>query len=298
MKPDFEFSRTSIVALIMVLLTACITPPEIEERRAYIQAEVINNPAIVEGLIKQDDFQLYYRATGTAETAIAVWIHGTPGGWTSSGRLLTKEDFLNQVLFASIDRPGWGGSQFISEPRMVTSYVEQAKLIAPLLKELKTNDPGKPLILVGHSLGGSIIPVIAAEFPELVDGLLILSAGLDPELTKPRWYNRFARNRLINGTLGERMRAANVEMYALSPELEKLRPRWADLKIPILVVQGEEDELVNPANADFAEQVLNSESSRVVRLPNQGHFTHVERTNLIATCTLALVKHELNLCAE
>ncbi|MBT5032840.1 MAG: alpha/beta hydrolase [Proteobacteria bacterium] len=298
MKPDFNVSRTSIASLIIVLLSGCLAPPEIEEHRAFIASEVVNSPAIQGGLIAQENFELYYRATGSAEMAVAVWVHGTPGGWASGGRLLVNEEFTRQVLFASIDRPGWGRSQFIDAPQLVTSYAEQAKLIVPLLKKLKADNPGKPLILVGHSLGGSIIPVIAADFPELVNGLLIVSAGLDPELTLPRWYNRVARNRLINGAIGERMQAANVEMYSLAPELEKLSRRWTELKMPIIVVQGDEDELVNPANADYAERVLNPEYSRIVRLPNQGHFTHVERTDLIATCILAIANQQLDRCVE
>ena len=107
-----------------------------------------------------------------------------------------------------------------------------------------------------------------------------------------------AKFSLINAALDERMQAANVEMFSLAIELEKLRERWAEFEMPILVVQGTEDELVYPANADFAESVLNSNNSRVVRLPNQGHFVHMERTDLITTCVLAIATEQLDHCAE
>ncbi|MBT5560175.1 MAG: alpha/beta hydrolase [Proteobacteria bacterium] len=298
MKLYLSVMRLLAIALILIFVSACSTPEALTEHREFVAREVVNNPAVEEAYIEQGDFRLYYRSSGKAEDAVAVWVHGTPGGWGSIGRLLVNDEFNSRVLLASIDRPGWGYSQYTDEPRLVTSYAEQANLIAPLLQKLKADHPDKPLILVGHSLGGSIIPAIAADFPELVDGLLILSAGLNPDITGPRWYNHMAKFSLINAALDERMQAANVEMFSLAIELEKLRERWAEFEMPILVVQGTEDELVYPANADFAESVLNSNNSRVVRLPNQGHFVHMERTDLIATCVLAIATEQLDHCAE
>ena len=181
-----HFNRLApTIVAISALLAGCVVPESIRQHEEFIQNEVLSNPDVKEAWLENDGFQLYYRFTGTANKATVIWVHGTPGSWEDVGQLLLEDEFNQQALLATIDRPGWGKSQFIDQPRLVTSYQEQAKLIHPLLENLKNQYPDKPLILAGPFAGRSIIPVIALEFPQLVDGLLILAAGLDPELTGP-----------------------------------------------------------------------------------------------------------------
>lgn len=279
-----------------VMLYACAMSGPLEQQRQFIDSHVLNNPQLQEGWLEQPGFQLYYRSMGEAKQGVAVWVHGTPGSWEDGGRLLVDEALTSQMLLASIDRPGWGRSQYLKQQRLVTNYAQQADLIAPLLQQLKLQYPDKPLIVAGHSLGGSIIPVLALQYPELVDGLLILAASLDPQLSQPRWYHQLAKLGWVGQLIGKNMRDANVEMLALEPELLKMRKQWRQLSLPIVVVQGEDDGLVDPANADFAEQVLNPANSKVVRLAGQGHLLQMQRSELIASCLLALSRQQLQDC--
>lgn len=293
--------RASLLLFVLLMmavanLTACVTPSAFKAHSEFVEQRILNNPAISSDAIETAGFRLHYQSAGRANKAVAVWIHGTPGNWTDIAYLLDNQDFLSQVKLVSLDRPGWGESQYIDTPKLVTSFDEIGRLLQPLLRKLKTEHPNVPLLLVGHSWGGSLAPALALDHPELVDGVLVLAAGLDPQLVKPRWYNRFANTWLGNAAIGAALRKANVEIYALRPQMLALDARWHTLRQPIIVVQGDKDRLVDPKNADYAEAVLPAAHSAVVRLRDQGHLLQLERTDLIARCVLALADRRLEHC--
>ena len=43
-----------------------------------------------------------------------------------------------------------------------------------------------------HSYGGPLIARAAMNYSELIAGLIFVAITGDPELSAPRWYNRFA----------------------------------------------------------------------------------------------------------
>lgn len=99
---------------------------------------------------------------------ILVFLHGYTG---------SKENFLalmprlapGKRLLAP-DLPGWGESE--RKPGADYGYAAQAGRIAPWLATLS-----KPVVLVGHSMGGGIAALVAARHPELIDKLVLMDAG-------------------------------------------------------------------------------------------------------------------------
>ncbi|GAA6167051.1 alpha/beta fold hydrolase [Sessilibacter corallicola] len=286
----------TLIAIVAVVIAGCAAQTQLNRHFEFMKTLEENEKLEPHVMTVNDDFELYYRRVGEPKRAVVVWIHGTPGAWNDIGKLMVKEDFTDSTLFVSIDRPGWGRSQYIDNPRLVTDFTQIAELIRPLLHELREEAPDVPLILAGHSWGGSVVPGVAKEFPDCVDGLAIFAAGLDPDLTKPRWYNRFAKTYLGKRILGKSMLDANVEMYALSPEMEELLPHWQNIELPTVVVQGMKDPLVSPRNAEFAEEVLNPENSHVLKIEKQDHFLHINGVDLIERCLLAVADNELQNC--
>ncbi len=53
-------------------------------------------------------------------------------------------------------------------------------MMKPIL-ELVVN---QKTILVGHSLGGPVIARTAMDYPDLVDGLILVGGSIDPEMEK------------------------------------------------------------------------------------------------------------------
>ena len=102
----------------------------------------------------------------------------------------------------------------------------------------------------------------------------------DPSLSGPRWYNRFAVI-LPAFILGDGLKGANAEIMPLRPQLEDMLPRWQDLTMPVLIVQGDEDRLVHPGNADFLERMLVNSDVTYLQREGQGHFVLWEEAELI-----------------
>ncbi len=257
---------------------------------------MLNNPEIEEHHVEQSGFRLHYRSRGSAQKAVAVWIHGTPGRWSDIGSLFVDEHFLKDVKLVSIDRPGWGESQFTGQHQVLPSFGQQAAYLSPLLVQLHRQYPEVPLILVGHSWGGSLVPYLASENQGIVSAALVLAGGLDPQLSRPRWYNRLAAAWPIRTLIGKTMTAANQEVHALPENLSDMRERLTRLAIPVIVIQGDEDDLVALENADFAEEWLPPGDSRVIRLKGQGHLLQLEQIPMIASCILALTEKQLDQC--
>ena len=304
---DFSFLMKRVVLCLGLLAGLCTLlacspmPSAIKQQQQFIQSDLLTNPDIEHYQLTADNFTLNVHANGRAEQAVMVWIHGTPGSWQDSACLITEPSLTSKIRVVSFDRPGWGLSQYQDQGKPVANMQTQAELISPLIQYLKQKYPELPLILVGHSWGASLAPIIAEHNPQQVDGLLLLAGGMSKQLTQARWYNKFARGGvghylLSLSDMGKQLNQANLDMFALQDGLADSPERLASLKIPVVLVQGGKDHLVDPQNADFAERYLPTQHSKVIRLAEQGHFMQVEQVALISRCTYALVNNKLNDC--
>jgi pimeloyl-ACP methyl ester carboxylesterase len=235
-------------------------------------------------------FSLHYVDSDAIGKPTVVFIHGTPGSWRSMRRVMADPRLQQAARLIAIDRPGWGASQLQDGQRSVPDFDTQSDLIQPLLQQLKEQSDGQALLLVGHSYGGSLAAYIAYRYPNLVDGVFMAASAIDPELGKPRWYNRAASTWLVARFLRAPLLKANDEIWGVSPALERLLPWWAKADIPMTFLQGDEDELVDPRNFNFAQSVLSAEDSTVIQLVNQGHLLQIQRSELMADLSLRLLE--------
>ncbi|MDT8399612.1 MAG: alpha/beta hydrolase [Pseudomonadales bacterium] len=294
---------TGIIALSLLYLglSACSIGPEFATQEEISQSfgRVIQDQKRLDEFVDENpniirDFQvgdatLHYVEVGDAGKPTVVLIHGTPGDWTQVGTMLLKPELQEVARLVSIDRPGWGQSRLVDQ-RTEPDFAAQSALIEPLLRQLKQESGGQPLILVGVSYGGSISPYLAYRNPELVDGLVMVSSAIDPVLGRPRWYNRAACVWPISRLIDTGMQKANDEIWGVATALREMEDWWQTVTIPMVYVQGEEDELVNPGNLDFAENMLPDEYARVVRIPGAGHVTWMIHTSLVVDLTLEVLK--------
>jgi pimeloyl-ACP methyl ester carboxylesterase len=72
------------------------------------------------------------------------------------------------------DMPGWGESQRL--PRENYGFLAQSERLAAFIRAVS---PNKPVVLVGHSMGGGVAALVAAGHPQLVSRVALLdSAGV------------------------------------------------------------------------------------------------------------------------
>ena len=166
----------------------------------------------------------------------------------------------------SIDRPGFGNSDFgNAEP-----LKQQSELINPLFNEWKN---GKPIYLVGHSLGGPLIIQMYADNPELVAGLVLLAASVDAAEEKRESWRYVMDGALMQYFLPGAFRPSNRELIFFKKDVYALRDRFAAVKSKVFIVYGMKDSFVPPGNAEYAaKKLVYAATVETILIPGANHF--------------------------
>jgi pimeloyl-ACP methyl ester carboxylesterase len=192
-----------------------------------------------------------------------ILVHGTPGDAASWADYLL--DPLPGIEVLALDRPGFNAS---APEGAVTSLAAQAAAVAALLPT-----DGRPVVLVGHSMGGPVVARVAAEQPRRIHALLLLAAALDPALERVHPLQRVGDWPWVRRALPRAIRNANDELLALRGELEGLRPLLARIDARVLIAHGDADTLVPVANVTYLQRHLTGAAAlHVTLLPGGNHF--------------------------
>jgi pimeloyl-ACP methyl ester carboxylesterase len=226
---------------------------------------------LVTDTFKVNDFELHYAKTGNDTLPTLFFIHGSPDSWTRYEKFMQDKDLLSKFRMISIDRPGFGYSQFGDAKNLE----EQSKLISPFVKSIKNK---KPIYCIGHSYGGAVVVKLQTDNTDLFDGLILLAAAVDPKQEKSeRW--RFVMNTFpLKYFLPGAYRPSNTELVYLKNDLKELEKEWEKITCPVWILHGDKDTYVPVANADYAKKKLaNAKKVEVKILPGADHFITNER---------------------
>lgn len=221
--------------------------------------------------------------TGTAGAPLVLFVHGSPGAWNDFAYVMATPDLAERAFLVSVDRPGWGGS---GESGLVASMQAQA---AALRAVLEAHPESLPAIVVGHSLGGPVAARLAMDSPALVRALVLVAGSIDPDLEETTWYQALGRAPLVRWLVPDVLARADDEIRPLRGELRAMLPLWEELRMPVVVLQGEDDGLVPAANADFAERMITNAPLEVERIPDQGHLIPWQKPERIVAALLSIL---------
>ncbi len=226
-----------------------------------------------------------YLHVGDEQLPLVIFVHGSPGSLSAFIDFMADTVLLKRAQLVSVDRAGFGDSNFGYAEK---SLEKQAEYLKPILEKHKNNTP---VILGGDSLGGPVIARMAMDYPVLVDGLVIVAGSIAPDLEpNETWFRAPLATPLFRLLVPRSFRASNYEIYKLKPELEKMVPRWKNITCPVIVIQGKKDDLVSPANADFAKKMLvNAASVTLVLKDDMNHFVPWAHPELIQKAILQLL---------
>ena len=196
-------------------------------------------------------------ATPSNATPLLVAVHG----WLLSGRLWQplSEALAPQWELWAPDLPGFG-----AEPRprgLQPNLVSYGRWLAEAVRE---RAGGRPVVLIGHSLGGSLVLHAAPQLGEQLVGVVQVAAGggvYQPRpfrmvrrggagflRWRPGWLAQLPGTEAIRSPLVAELRAARG-LLACSMQrgaVRRLPPLAAALTVPSLWIAGSRDTVMEP----------------------------------------------------
>jgi uncharacterized protein len=247
----------TFIALIVLFIIACFVFDHFyqfrrsdEELKQFYSTNHI--PATI-NYYETHGRRLRYVSVGNGEKGkgTLLFLHGSPGSMSFyAGRFRDKE-MTDKFQIYAVDRPGYGYSGFGNpEP----SIQKQSEMMRVLLDSI--HKAQHPIIIVGSSFGAAIACRLAMDHPHLVDGLVLTGPAIGPGLEKYFWFTYFIESPAIRWFIPRMFRSANTEKVHHRAELEKMLPYWKNIRVPVVYLQGEKDDVVDTSNAGFARKHL------------------------------------------
>jgi len=195
---------------------------------------------------------------------VVLWVHGLDSDghcWDGPVELVSAA-----TACARVDLPGHGESP---APDDEAAYVREAVLddIDAVIADVRADNPERPIVWVGHSLGGylGMAHALTRTDPEdAINGLVLVSTGpgfRDPDAMQS-WNDRVSKN---SSAYSVSDTAATIAFHSDSMVMDGL----GELTLPISLVIGDGDKAFLGAN-DYLEKKL----PHAVRITVEGarHF--------------------------
>jgi len=259
------FIVVGVILLIwLILAQSCMTfrvaDAEAKQKFAAKGIELTTNT------IEVEKHHLHYVQTGSDTMPTIFFVHGTPGSWDAFSIYLQDSLLLQKFRLVSIDRPGFGNSDY-GKPE---NLARQSQLISPLFKKLEN---GKPYFLAGHSLGGPMVIKLAADNKNMFNGIVVISGSIDPDEEKPERWRPILFETPLNYFVPGAMRPSNEELWYLKKDLVLLRDDFKKITCPVYFIHGQSDTWVPPGNVEYGKKLLvNAPQIGELMIPGDNHF--------------------------
>lgn len=216
--------------------------------------------------LKTGAHTLHFAETGSDQLPTIVFVHGSPGSWDAFQDYLKDADLLKKFRLISIDRPGFGYSDFGTGFHLA----DQSAIISPLFKYIAN---GQPIYLVGHSLGGPMAFKLAADNPGLFSSLVILAGSQDPAAEKPEKWRPVLFKTPLNYLVPGALRPSNEELWYLKKDLVDLKTDLQKISCTVYLLHGTKDVLVPFSNMAYTKKMLTHASAvKSIVFENENHF--------------------------
>ena len=236
---------------------------------------------------KINGHNLHYAQTGIDRMPTIIFVHGTPGSWNAFQSYLMDSDLLQKYRLISIDRPGFGHSDF----GHAMNLSEQSVIISTVLKELEN---GQPVFLVGHSLGGPMVCRLAIDNPGKIAALVILAGSQDPAAEKPEKWRPLIFKTQLNYLIPGSWRPSNEELWYLKKDLVAMKPELSKIACSVYLLHGTKDILVPFSNVAYTDKMLTGTAKKEIivfeneKAKIENHFLPSKKFNQIKALLLRL----------
>jgi pimeloyl-ACP methyl ester carboxylesterase len=270
--------------LFVLMLDGCVqfrtATPQLE---AYFHEKGI--PAIVRNYTTHGRQLRYMEAGNDTTGGTILFIHGAPSSLSYFNAYLTDPRLLGRARLFAVDRAGYGYSGF-GKPE--PSIEKQARYIRPILDSL--HKVKRPLVVVGTSYGTSVACRLAMDYPELVDGIVLVAPSLAPGEERIYGISYPIELPPIRWMVPRMLQSANTEKLNHRKHLEKMLPLWPKVRVPVIYLQGDKDDLIYTSNAAFArEKLVNVPSLEIIFIKDQGHLIAFSEKETIMASILQML---------
>ncbi|MFZ0726851.1 MAG: alpha/beta hydrolase [Desulfobacterales bacterium] len=228
--------------------------------------------------------KLFYSLSRAAAAPLTlVCLHGSGGRHTHWPEGLRAS---RRVRTAAVDLPGHGRSSGAGRSR-VEDYADD---IAGMIQALGLAS----VALMGHSLGGAIVQVLALRRPAWLKKIVLVGTGarlrvapaiLEKLLQEPSRAADLLGDWSLGPTASPALRTAVCEGFRQTPpevthgdfsacDRFDIMAHLSEIGLPALVVSGAEDRLTPPKYGDFLARHMSD--ARHVILPRAGHMLALE----------------------
>jgi pimeloyl-ACP methyl ester carboxylesterase len=227
---------------------------------------------------------------GTGKDPSLLFIHGAGGnGEIWEGQRVFFEGKHSVFL---LDLPGHGGSGPRGEDR-ISAYAQWVRLSS------RTLFAERPFVLVGHSMGGAIVLELALDPPDGLRGIVLVGSGAKLAVTRAIFQMLRENPEAFFESIGQfafssaapmAVRERFVRMTRTCPpsviyndfkacDHFDVRSRLPEIKLPTLVLCGEEDQLTPVKYSAYLHE--NITPSRLVLIPHAGHMVMAEQPDVL-----------------
>ena len=209
---------------------------------------------------------IHFVMVGNDTLPTLAFIHGSPSAWNAFLDYMKDPELLKHFRIISIDRPGFGYSNFGE----AMTIQKQSRYIMPVFARINNN---KPVYLAGHSLGGPLLIQLAADAPKEFAGIMLIAGSVDPALEpREKWryiMEKFPLNHLLPGSF----RPSNTELLYFKKDIVSLANEFAKVTCEVYLVHGDNDTWVPPGNVAYAvKKLVHASKIETLILPGGNHF--------------------------
>ena len=291
----------STLLLLVCGLTACATLPSVPARNvdppdlgpaAASGPPLERGHELVPGTRGLSLYQQWWRPVGQTPRATVVVVHGLKdhgSRYAELARRLVSRGFAVHAL----DLRGHAHSEGARVD--VDAFEDYVTDLEAVLQRVREQEPGRPVFLLGHSMGGAIVTLFTLEHPSEVSGLITHAAALKLDVGGAKAggikflsaLNPKAESFQLDledfSRDPEVVRAAREDPLVHQPPapihtarelivaVDTIQGRMEELTVPVLILHGTADKVTLPAGSEELHRRAGSTDKTLKLYPGLSH---------------------------